>query len=75
METTKVTYLRLHEGLYVQGPGNLGDVFPTIEKGIQNLDMSTSTAGVIVKGSRLGKAFKFLVPYANIKVACLDTSN
>lgn len=73
MEATKVTYMRLHDTIYLKGPGDLGLVFPAeAGKTINDLYMVTNDIGVVLSGSRLGSRFKLLVPFANIKVACLE---
>lgn len=67
-----VTYINLHEGVFIPGVGDLGKVFPTnAGKTIESLKMGTEQVGVNISGTRQGLLFEVIVPWANVKQAVL----
>lgn len=76
----KISFIKLHEGLFVPGPGNLGDTFPISAGGgktIDELDMSCNPIGVTIKGVRKNvsysnaQAFEVFVPWTMVKQCVL----
>ena len=65
----KVSYARLHQGIFVKGHGlnNVGDVLdPTKQTGIE-MELNELGLQVTLKG------VKFVVPMANVSVAVLSS--
>jgi hypothetical protein len=65
----KVTYARLQTGAYVTGAGELGSVFPTPNKTLENLSMSVSDLGLEIQFKYRGIEKHLLTPLANVIVA------
>lgn len=80
-----VTFVILHEGLFIPGPGDLGKTFPAptgAGKTLADLEMKGTQIGLIIKGRRVGTSytgtthFEVLVPWQNVKqCSLLPTDN
>ncbi len=62
----KVTYARLQTEAYVTGAGSLGNVFPSQNKTLESLSMSTQVEGLNISFIYRGLKKELLIPYANV---------
>lgn len=62
----KVLYARLQTNAYLPGAGELGSVFPSQTKTLDNLNMSVSALGLEISFSYRGLNKNALVPLANV---------
>lgn len=62
-----VKYLKVHQDLFVDGLGNLGNTLPHPNKRISDLHMSLEAEGVLIST----KSVQAIIPYANVVVLTL----
>lgn len=71
MLNRKVTYARLHQGIYVPQAGDLGAVLPPSSKTLENLHMHTDGNGLFLDFNYRGIKNSTFIPLANIIIMSL----
>lgn len=70
MANRKVTYAKMHAGLFIPGPGTLGDTLPPGKKTLKNLRMTLEDSGNLLVES--DESAPCVVPSANIIIMMLE---
>lgn len=64
----RINFVKFHQGLFVQGGGQIGDTLPSQSKTINGLTMVFEDGVLDVTGVLNGVNLRILVPSANISV-------